>query len=379
MTQLRVVHYYRDALRASGVTDALFSLQHLAASAGVETLTVHAPASGNDVTPSIARGLPHREVLHLGRGRQFSVPAKLPLDPERDILVLHEGWMNANYAAAAQASRLHIPYVVVPHGVYEPGIMMGLHLRSLRRTAFERNYLENAALVHFFLPDEPLLLAGICPIARSVVIPPPLSVTASIDSPSLRVQAAAPARDPYIAWFGRYAPYHKGLDRLLNAVALIPKSQRPPLHLRGVPYKRGVAWVQTAISRLGLEDCVSVGGPLVGADEKLGFLAGACCFAFPSRWESFGIALFEALSSGVPVIASNNIQMANLLDCAHAAIVTDFDDPMSAAQALLAGSFDDRRGAESPGRAFVTAHFEATSIQTKYLEMLDYVRMRANA
>lgn len=378
MPPTRVVHYYREALRQSGVTNALFGLQSICESAGIDTLTLHAPAEETTESAFLTRGLPHAPVPHLGTGRQASIPVNLPLDPHRDILILHEGWTNSNYEAARQACRLGVPYVVVPHGVYEPGIMNGLHFPRIRAAVFEERYLQNAALVHLFLPDEPKVVRRISRRAHCFVVPPVLPLIPSIDTIAAPTAPFSARESISVGWYGRYAPFHKGLDRLLCAIALIPRAQRPYVKLHGVPYKSGIPWLEAFVSRLDLTDHVSIGGPLNGDSEKLEFLSDISCFAFPSRWESFGISLFEALSAGVPVVTSDGIQFAGLLDSEHAATVIDFDDPMVTARALVQAAIEQRRGDRSPGRQFVLRYFDQQRIADSYLNGLSSVRTGAH-
>src|SRR5688572_7927734 len=112
----RVVHYYPRALSdRSGVTAAIRLWEAAAARSGYETTLLHASKGEAG------------HVVHSGGRRPTFIPwglgKRLRSD---DLLVLHEGWTLSNVFAAAVARRRRIPYVTMPHGVYEPGVMRGL-------------------------------------------------------------------------------------------------------------------------------------------------------------------------------------------------------------------------------------------------------------
>ncbi|MBD1538837.1 glycosyltransferase [Arthrobacter sp. S13_S34] len=137
----------------------------------------------------------------------------------------------------------------------------------------------------------------------------------------------------YLAWFGRYSVQHKGIDNMLSAYAAVPREHRLPLRLRGIDYMGGKSEVRRLVSLLGLDSDVSVGGPVLG-EEKVRFLSEAAGFLFPSRWESQGIALLEALGMGVPSLVSSSIHLADELAGASASIIVDFSDRAAAAKAM---------------------------------------------
>lgn len=313
---MRIVHYYRDALRASGVSVAIGSWQRATLAAGAHSVVQHRPG-----VSAWAYG-PDESIRHVGSGRQFEIPVGVDWLRGRDVVVLHEGWISSNYVAALLAKRRRVPYVVMTHGVYEPGVMRGLRLGGVRRW-LERWYLSGASAVHVFFDDESTLVHAIAPKARCRV----LTMGFDAERPSMT------RRGQYLCWFGRFDPDHKGLDRLLYAYALISPSRRMPLRILGEDYNGGRAVIEDLVAKLGLDAWVEVGNAVYGRDKE-DFLRGAAGFLFPSRWEGYGIALVEALAAGVPVLASDSIRMAGLLREYGAANVISFDEPLTVAIAI---------------------------------------------
>lgn len=105
-----------------------------------------------------------------------------------------------------------------------------------------------------------------------------------------------PSSAVVVAWTGRLSP-EKNLDLLIRAFACLAVP-RPVLLIAGDGLL-GDSLADLA-RRLGLEDCVRFLGRL--ADVRP-VLHAADIYAFPSRGESFGGALVEAMACGLPCVA----------------------------------------------------------------------------
>ncbi|WP_235562008.1 glycosyltransferase [Marmoricola sp. Leaf446] len=134
--------------------------------------------------------------------------------------------------------------------------------------------------------------------------------------------AATEGRSDVVLWFGRIDVRHKGLDLLLEALALVPPSGRPHMRLAGYDYQGGHKQLTELIDRLGLHAWVDVTGPILG-EAKQSALANAGVYVHPSRWECHSIALLEALASGVPALVGRGAHISALLDDTGAAMIVD--------------------------------------------------------
>jgi glycosyltransferase involved in cell wall biosynthesis len=94
----------------------------------------------------------------------------------------------------------------------------------------------------------------------------------------------------------------KGLDQVLATFRALHNSGRKvTLRLAGPCHTRqSHRLVQQALADY--QGSIEYIGPVYG-EKKLAFLQGIDCFLFPSRSESWGIVLHEAMAAGVPVIA----------------------------------------------------------------------------
>lgn len=340
---MRLVHYYpRAHAERSGVTAAMRLWVEAAQRRGLEALVLHAQPGQDGY------------VKHLGSTRATFIPVGLRrMLSHDDVLVLHEGWTLSNLAAASVAKRSGVPYVLVPHGVYEPGIMVGLKLQRLRLPV-ERRLLAGAARVHVFHNSEVPLVHAIAPTARPMVSPTGMEL-----SHDTWVGGGG-----YLAWFGRIDVEHKGLDLLVRAVASLPAGQRPRVQLRGYDFNGGLQVLRRLIAECGVEQDVELAGPVWG-QEKVEFMRHCDAYLHLSAWESMGMALLEALAAGTPTVMSETMHISRMCADADAAVVVARSEP-----AVIAGIEQVRRdsaGYHKRGRQLIASTFNWDDIVPPYL------------
>jgi glycosyltransferase-like protein len=179
---------------------------------------------------------------------------------------------------------------------------------------------------------------------------------------ALRRRAGAADR-PLILAVGGIEP-RKGSDTLVNAVASLRRSgHRPVLAVVGghsfQDYRDYRERVLASLPGLGLRldaDVVLLG--TVADTELPAWYAAADVLAFPSTKEGWGLAVLEAMSSGLPVVASDLPVFREYLRPGRDALLVPVDDAPALATALTA-VLDDRRLAgrlRSAGR-LVAARF----------------------
>jgi glycosyltransferase involved in cell wall biosynthesis len=347
---MRFVHYYPAAMADSGVTVALWGWASALARAGFESVVLHAGAPvGGETTESFVTSrvpsIPGWKIAHRGRGRLTRYPVGLARHLQAgDILVLHEGWVTGNIVAAESAWRAGVPYIVMPHGVYEPAWRGYLRQPRVVREAIERRVLTRAAAVHLFFQSEEAAVRALAPDATVIVAP------TGVEIPERQWRGGG----GYLAWVGRYDPTHKGLDLLIDAVSRMPSDRRPRIAMRGYDYRDGLATLRRQLAgRPDLDGTIAIGGTISG-DEKRDFLLDADGYVMPSRWESHSVALLEVLSLGIPSVVSETLHIAPLLRRYDAAVVTSLDAP-SLAAALEA--FAGAAAVGARGRAMAATEF----------------------
>lgn len=159
--------------------------------------------------------------------------------------------------------------------------------------------------------------------------------------------------DSYILYVGVLEP-RKNVDRLVAAFGRVAE-RLPGLDLV-IAGKRGWMYDQVfaQVEALGLSHRVRFPG-YVAKEDLPGLYGGARVFAYPSRYEGFGLPVLEAMRCGAPVVTTNVSSMPEV--AGDAAVLVDPDDVAGLAEALLRVATDPalardlaRRGRERAGR-----------------------------
>jgi glycosyltransferase involved in cell wall biosynthesis len=140
----------------------------------------------------------------------------------------------------------------------------------------------------------------------------------------------------YVLYVGVLEP-RKNVDRLVEAFGRVAK-ELPGIDLviagrRGWMYDQIFAQVEA----LGLHDRVRFTG-YVANEDLPALYGGARVFAYPSKYEGFGLPVLEAMSCGTPVVTTNVSSMPEV--AGDAAILVEPDDVTGLAAALLRVSGD---------------------------------------
>jgi len=258
-------------------------------------------------------------------------------------------------------------YFLFPHGMLDPWFREAFPWRHLRKLGYwkliENRVVREAAGIVFTSEEERRLgrdpFRPWAPQAEFVVA---LGTTAP-PHPTEELRGLFDARFPQLRgerillFLGRLHE-KKGCDLLVEAFRRVA----PPLHLVFAgPCADSHLEADLRGRAEGLR--VTFTGPLYG-DDKWAALAAAEVFALPSHQENFGVAVAEALASGVPVLLSHRVNIWREIvdDGAGFAAADDLDgtarllerwqaaDPAAmrlAAQRCFSARFDIRRTAEN--------------------------------
>jgi glycosyltransferase involved in cell wall biosynthesis len=141
----------------------------------------------------------------------------------------------------------------------------------------------------------------------------------------------APPRPGYFLFVGTLEP-RKNIGRLLDAYErlLARHPDAPPLWLAGRVQKESSEWL-ARVGRAPLAGRVTYLGYIASSDKR-DLYAGALALLVPSLYEGFGLTALEAMTVGVPVIASRRGSLPELLG--QAAVEIDPEDSASISHAM---------------------------------------------
>jgi glycogen(starch) synthase len=137
--------------------------------------------------------------------------------------------------------------------------------------------------------------------------------------------------DDFLLYFGRLDIFHKGIDTLLEAVALLAK-KRPSVELRIAGRGSSGPKISAMISDLGIENNVKLLGAVSDA-ERNELLATAAIQLMPSRFEGFGLAAAEAMAAGVPLVAASVGSLPEVVDAPRGGVLVPAGDAAALAAA----------------------------------------------
>lgn len=243
-----------------------------------------------------------------------------------DIVHAHSGQNGRRLLPLYEAGLLRAPLVVTFHGHDVHG-----HLRGRAPDYYRPLFAQAAALVVCSEFMRARLLALGAPAAKLALIPN------GIDPEPIAFHArAAPPGSRTLLSIGRLVPF-KGLEHLLAALAQ-PALRGTDLRLQIVGDGPLREPLQAQAAALGLGDRVHFLGAR-SRDEVQALLAAADLYVAPAvidtegNTETQGVALLEAMASGLPVIASAVGGIAETLGDAAASLVPP-GEPAALAEAI---------------------------------------------
>jgi glycosyltransferase involved in cell wall biosynthesis len=265
--------------------------------------------------------------------------------PGYDLVHIHPLYRFTTAAAAHYCSMFGIPYVMRPHGSLDPFLFRRHRLRKrIYERVFDRVYLGRAAAVQFTSREEMELARGTGFAFNGVVVPLAVTVPDMTDAgrraEEFRARWPATRGHRVILYLGRLT-FKKGLDLLVRAFGEVCR-RRSDVHLfiAGPDDEGYGAQVRRWLQDEGVLDRATFSGILLGAEKSAAF-ATADVFVLPSYSENFGVAVLEALASGVPTIISNRVNIWREIADADAGLVVNCD--AAELQRALLAMLDDRQ------------------------------------
>jgi glycosyltransferase involved in cell wall biosynthesis len=189
---------------------------------------------------------------------------------------------------------------------------------------------------------------------------PPADMGAAL-SPDI---AAATAGAPAVLAFGRIS-WEKGLDRLIAALPRVPAAR---VIIAGGDGGQADALAEQA-RKINVADRVTIIARHVDGADKEALFASAAAFAMTSLSENFGLAAFEAMRRALPVLATPDVGMSEIVRKAEAGVIVDpSPDGIARGLATLLQDRHASRAMGERGRALVIAEYGWATVAVRMTE-----------
>lgn len=214
---------------------------------------------------------------------------------EYDLYHAQGIWQYPSYVTAQIARKQHKPYIITPRGMLYP---QALAVSKLKKQVFLKlflmNDLQKAAAVHATCTEEMQHLRNLGVKSPVAVIPNPISIT------NFKLRIAD--NKLKIGYLGRVHP-RKNIERLLYVWDKLHLNQTDAeLVIIGDGDKQYMDFLKAEQERLNLQNVVFTG--FLTSEAKENALNSLSYLVVPSDFENFGMIIPEALTKGIPVIAS---------------------------------------------------------------------------
>ncbi|NDW09011.1 glycosyltransferase [Dysgonomonas sp. 520] len=294
------------------------------------------------------------------------------INSDYDIYHTHGIWEYPNYITSKIAKRKGKPYVVTLHGMLYPQAMrIKSHEKRILLKLFFQKIINNAAAVHATCLDEMNYARELGITSPIAVIPNPVEISenTTISNPD-KVR---------IGYLGRIrARSLKNVDRLIYIWDKLRDSiADAELVIIGGGDDAYLDFLKSEVKRLGLNNVVFTG--FLSGEAKNKAINSLSYLAVPSDFESFGMIVPEALTRGIPVIASKGTpwEELNTHNCGWW-VDNDIDTFANAIKEAISLSDQKRLEMADNGRKLIRENYSMEVVSKMFLQLYNWINSGEN-
>lgn len=283
---------------------------------------------------------------------------------QHDVVHVHGVWEFANVQISRTAEALRKPYVVSPRGMLD---RWSVARKSWKKYIYLKtcgaSWLAQAATIHLTADAELEQSSRWFPRRLGTVIPNLLDLGPfrSLPDPAAmdRKLSGMLGNKPRLLFLSRIHE-KKGLDILIRACGLLKRQGRAVSLVVAGDGEPGYVAELKALAQaqaLGSQDITFVG--MITGSDKLALYQACDLFAMPTQQENFGFVFVEALSCGLPVVTTADIDLWREFAGSGAAVIVDRTAEAFAAAAVdLLGAPAQLQQMRAKGRTWALDAFD---------------------
>jgi len=270
-----------------------------------------------------------------------------------DVVHLHSVFLYPTVVGARSSVRAGIPYVLSPRGMLVRDLIRRRSTVTKRAWIrfVERANLERAARIHLTSEEERVALIDLgLNLAPTAIIPNGVDAPFDFSRDELSPDVRALVAEGFdVLSFGRIS-WKKGLDRLIQAMVQLPNV----ITLIAGNDDDGLsAKLRIAAEVSGVGDRVRFLPRQISGADKEALFAAARAFALPSLSENFGNVVAEAMIRGLPVVVTERVGAAEIVEASGGGLVArNGPEDFAVALAGLLGSKEQLAAIGAKGAAY---------------------------
>lgn len=276
-----------------------------------------------------------------------------------DIIHLHRA--GADALIGLPPLDLGIPVVATEHSIFEAFGPPGFIPLTIRRLMARQ---PDATIAISNMVRDSLISHRVCAGDRINVI------HNGVNTEAFSPRTTAPSSGPLVVGCLGRLEHMKGQHVLLEALTLLPKNTRQNLRLRIGGDGSARTTLQESSKSKDLSDIVEFCGPVADPAE---FLHDCDLFVLPSLVEGFGLSLVEAMSTGLPCLASDLPSTREIISEEKDGLFFAAGNPAELAAGLsrLAENPELRTRLGSAARTSAQSRFDIQTFATAYTRIYD--------
>lgn len=307
--------------------------------------------------------------------REFSYSASLTQwlwqhCKEYDLLHIHALFSYPSTSAMMIARLKGVPYILMPHGLLcQWSLRQSFLKKKFFFNLFEHANIQGSRALHFTTRQEQEEVKSVVQNSDSYITPLGLNILPSIPDAHQKLCQIYQISDsvPIILFLSRFHR-KKGLEALIDSLG----------HLKGTPFNLLLAGsgpadyvksLKDRVQNVGISNKTQFVGFVSGYQKQL-LLQGSDIFTLTSFSENFGIAVLEAMASGLPVIVTPGVALSDIVTKNQLGFVPDLStQEITAAISRFLQNPDEAKQMGKRARKFIQENYTWDKIATDLIEV----------